>query len=677
MPDITVDIYDLGNPRARVGKGPIQSAYDVQHDDPLSMCGVFSFKVPCRDPKSAYLQVQLRSVDIHADGVRKFVGIVEEKTRIIPATGSAYYLVSGRSFLAEMDDSTVGFLALSTVTNGPATVLSTNGGGTWTLDTTNGSATTVGAYYGRIVASRLSALVKLQERTREHFIYRPDLSGSVRKLIWVGAAGTVSGFRAIQGGGEAVALESNPYVALITDLEELEDGTELANRLRVFGAGDDYEHTSTNLGASSYSDVGTPGTAGWFTVYADNNYIDYNYSTLTLGYRRRERYVQFPDISPISNTAADMVAAANALAVAGMAYARRYGLPHKFYRLTVAKLPPDLLPGQSIRVLYYEEGAEGEVVHDLNTDLIVLNIATRYGNDGSVLYQLTVATTDRMPGSDTEETVSRIEQAHLYQSHTQPDESKDTLTYIDEFDDTESAELPFWIGAEVARVKQVLLRFTVGPLRSTVLSLAGSSTTTNSGGASTPTSTSGGGSTPTTGTGDHSHPFNILAGTIVDNVGIDAGGGIVNDGGVLRTPSTQFETGGHTHGVTIPGHTHDVSIPGHTHDLTPNISANYGIYEDTGSVIDTTNPTTLTAGCTILINGNAINVADIDAAGVAGWYQIDLTDLAVTGYELVDPETFRPNNVVNIVSFLGASGKLGRVSAQLQIRASIQAVANL
>lgn len=608
MPDVTIDVENFSF--AKQGSGPITSAFNVSWDDPLSMAAMFQFSIPAIDPKAALLDTQKVLVRIYLDGSVRFLGIVENKRRVIPADGAAYFVIDGRSFLAELEDKSLLFTEIGLgagVTNAPYTVLTTLSGA-WGLDSTNGYSTTTNTYYGRFCgASRLAALYAVQKRTGEHFIYRPWLAGSGdRKVIWIRGATVDSGIRAIQGGGDAVQLESNANICLITHLEEIEDGAELKNRLIVYGAGDDLANSSVNMLATA-SYTGGP-VYGQFSVYPGNNWIDYNYSLTTLNYRKREVMVQFEDIAPISNTDADMGEAADMLIEAGMRWLERYGIPHKFYSLDVLQLPWAVQPGQTIRVIYYEEDADGTVVHDINTDLIIINIATTIEDGGGIRHRLTVSTTDRMPTSSDEEVANRIEKSSIYQTQTQLGPSVNTLSYTDEFDDTKVATLDFWTGPEIAQIQQVLLRFQVLPLRSTVKSIAGASTTTPSGGGSSsgPSSAStavaesththgiaspgseyfevpvyhDGGSPGDTVTYDHSSKHLLYSGTDVGTEDADTF--------LKGIPYTTTSDSGSSHAHNID-HTH--TTPNHQHTFTPVITSAYGIYEDTGSTISLRNTT--------------------------------------------------------------------------------------
>ena len=699
MPSVIVEVKDLATTRSRVGSGPITSAFDVSFDEQLSAAGRFEFKVPCRDPKSAYLVVQARSVDIYIDGADapSFVGIVEEKVRVIPSSGAAYYQVSGYALVHELLDESVGFLTLASgsagVINGPGTVLALHSGG-WSLDTVNGNGTMTAAYYGRFVGLNcLHALSKLSERSGEHWIYRPALSGSDRKIVWIGAASSSSGIRAVAGGGEAVALESNEHVALITAFEEVEDGFDLVNRIYPYGAGQDLQNSALTIAATTRT------SSGGYTISTANNYVQYNPD----GYRIREMYLQFEDIAPVSNTVADVQAAANMVVDAAKVELARRSRLTRHYRLTVAKLPSSVQPGQTLRVIYFEENlTTGEVIHDIDEDLIVLGIATNISNGGGISYTLDVSNSDRLPADDDDQTIVEIERGRVYQSHTQIGPAIYTYSFDEDFDDTTAAELPFWLGSEIAQVQQVLLRFRIEPLHSTVKSVGGEASVDvdiDTISVTVTTSVSVSGTIDTRHDHEipgHQHTILLTSGLAptypIGFGGAGTAGGLVfasGAGGNIAYP-TDSGSGGVT---SEEGGSASLALFGSgsgsgsgtgtgsgTADLSTAITAAYGIYTETDSdkIIRTGSVVNMTADMTLTVNGGAFS-GTIQPAGVSGYWELDLTD------DLIDGSTFRPDQVINTLEFVALTNtgvtpnvaRTGRVKAQLLIRASVQAVANL
>jgi hypothetical protein len=360
------------------------------------------------------------------------------------------------------------------------------------------------------------------------------------------------------------------------------------------------------------------------------------------------------------------------LAEAAMRYLERYGIPRKFYELEVTKLPSTVTPGQTIRVVYYEVDADGNTIHDINDDLNILNIATNYGNDGndgSVIYKLTVSDTDRFPMNDAEEMAQRIEQGQVYQSYTQLSSNSDTISHVEDFDTSTSISFPFWMGAEIAQVNQVLLRFRVDPLRSTVASSAAGSSHTHSVTINSHTHTIPG----------HSHTLTVPhTGSVAGDVGVVSSsqglwytGTDVGDWSIL----TDSGTGGTTSDSGGSSTPTSASESSHTHALT------YGVYEDSGAGVPRVDTIAhLLEDVTIEVNNVAIVAGDLTLT--SGYFVLDLTALESGGSRIVVTEdTFRPVSVYNTITvqgnFVSPDNHQGRFTGQLLIRSLVQATANI
>lgn len=409
-------------------------------------------------------------------------------------------------------------------------------------------------------------------------------------------------------------------------------------------------------------------------------------------YGRHQTALQFKEISPISNSSADVSAAANALLAAAYNWLRERAAPARFYRLSVAKLDTLLLPGQTIRVVakgYIENAA----YIDINTDLTILESSTAIGGGGIRTTDLVVATVDRWPAADGDQAAQEFHQAEIYQSLAQLGPNVDTVSYREHVDDDSTATLYFFLGEETAIVNQVVVRFRTDKLRSTVKSVGGSSTSTNSGGGSTPTTTSGGASTPTSSSGggstptttsyapvtNHAHALEITDLTATGQplyydtaVGLNANLGTGDEQGgattLVNLPLTHdhdVTVPAHTHDVTIAGHTHDVTVPSHTHDVTAAVSTVYGIYEDPGTAYA---PSDLEFS----INGGAWRSDYSAITGASGWYVLDITS-EVTGLAL------QPNQVANSVAIrvktASKAGNKAQITAQIERRVVVQSIA--
>lgn len=232
--------------------------------------------------------------------------------------------------------------------------------------------------------SVLAALVKLAELTGMHFRL-----GAGRQVVWLYNATPSSGVRAIQT-GDPVAAESNANVCLITGLSVEQDSYALISLITPWGAG------RMNLDGT---DRAAP--AG-YTLDIPNNTMRRDAASTQYGYATKHEF--FRDIGPAvdaddPNYAAALTNAKNMLFDAALEFLRRASYPQVAYRLQVTKLDAEILPGQTIRVVY-RGFVDGYKWIDIDTDLIVLEATTEVTDQGVHTPALLVALVDRWPASD-------------------------------------------------------------------------------------------------------------------------------------------------------------------------------------------------------------------------------------------------------------------------------------
>jgi hypothetical protein len=163
-----------------------------------------------------------------------------------------------------------------------------------------------------------------------------------------------------------------------------------------------------------------------------------------------------------------------------------------------------------------------------------------------------------------------------------------TTGYRVPVDDDETGEVNFFFGNEVVQLQQVLFRFKINSLVSTIKTAGATSTTTGASSASTTASdgsstpTSGASSSSTTASGDASHQHTIelqddTSGNPVTYVSsllrVSGGGLIATQAGTVP----HLHDMPHTHDVSIPAHTHGMP---HTHDVTAAVTVTYGVFKD-------------------------------------------------------------------------------------------------
>lgn len=650
---------------ARMGAGPLRAS-QFNTTDKLSACGEFSFVVSASDPNLSALAEKRVAICKYVDidgAVQTFGGgVIDKIERVIGEDGRMELRVSGNNLARELMYRSVGTLDLSGggagVADAPDQIMALAPAG-WSI--TDGT-TLINAYAGYNGESVLNALAGIGEYIGEHWRL-----GSGRTVEWIGPASTFlpCGIRAFQHVNDAVAVETVSAVSVITSLTEVSDASDLLTRVIPHGAG----NGGVVLTLAAITDSAPTG----YTVDAANNYVKRDASETAYG--RIERTLDFKDIAPLSNTTADIQAAANMLMQACVEHLRRYGAPQKFYDVGLPKVDQILQVGTTLP-LVYRVLVDGVAVYDLNASFNIIEARNQITAEGIHTVGVTISTIDRLPQSDNEFLAATIQASRIVAAKQQLGASVDTFTYRDEMDNSKGASFRFWTGDEYTSIQRAVLRFRIQPLRSTVKSVAGSSTTTVSGGGSTTasgggsTSGSGGSTTPTSGneSGNHSHGLLIAAGTITYDVGLNNLGALVANagygGGTVNAIGNN--NANHTHNVSVPAHTHSTpdhshSTPNHTHDLTPNISMVYGIFEESGA------NTLVLANLVIKLNGGADLIASVvDISN--GWYELDITD------GLTDA-VFRPSQTNNEITITTATAKTARIEAQLTIRGVVQAVA--
>ncbi len=710
---IWVDILDAnGNV---LGDGPLQPL-EFRSTVRVNQVGSFSMRISPTEPSLDQLQVLRRvlAYTVIDQGGQYYVrgrkviggGVVRSIRKEIDDDGSITLVISGDDMLGELTMTTVGDLEMGSTSTTPfstaVSIIMSYANHTWERNI-NG---TFGDVYARFRSETVwSALRKVCQLVGAN-VYWAEL-GLVPE-IWGQVAGRSIRFIAdplptdltLVGpapGGIAESEEpAKRNIAYIERIEVVEDGDDLISRVIPYGSG----QGKATLTLAATNRTPPPG----YTLDAAQNYIKSDNAEATYG--RVERAVSFREVGPITNSDADVQAAANALFDVALNYLKQYDQPRQSYRLTLASSPVIVPPFASIRV-QYRGVVDGKKIVDVDQEMGVLEV-THVWKPGAAYTSDLVVSTSNLLERDEDALVSRIEQGRVFQAHPQLNANSYVIPWRGPVDETETATLYFRFGEEVVQLSSVVFDFQILPLESTVKSVGATSTTTTAGGGTTVTSASGGGTTVTSAGGsshnhavtlpDHSHNIpnhvhkisiaNVSAGSGVaarivqvgpnwyiagENLGttplVDTwanSGATTSDAGGGTVVTSDAEAS-HTHTVTTPDHTHDVTIPDHTHDVTPNINTTYGIFRE--STINTFNITDLE----YQVNGGTWK--DLSTATLlgGGWYRLDLSNV------LMDASTFRPVASQNTLSIrrksTGATGKTCMIDGQLSVRNIIQAIA--
>jgi hypothetical protein len=486
--------------------------------------------------------------------------------------------------------------------------------------------------------------------------------------------------------------------AVITSLKRERKGSNIVNRVYPLGSG--IGETQIDLRYSTRTAIEPAGpNVPSYTITVDPignaedaYYIQDNESILQYGLI--EAVLPFTEVRPITNSAADLENAANALYDLGVAFIRQHRAEQDIYSLSCVNLPLTVKPGDPIRVDYagvaqLETGTTAFLT--LTGQIFFVTQITRsYGPSGAPVADLVISRSgDDIVGS-THVLTSVISDIQRLKLRVQP-----TMTYYTKssptlpIDSTRFVDFTFYIGSEVLAINEMKVEFRLMPLRSFANNVSTAASTvgsTTSGGGSTPTSSSGGGSTVSSASGGgttvtsgntsvdtfHTHTIPVVAGIAGTQVYYSggffytSGGGTVlsNTNGVNHQHSVTI--GSHTHDVTIPSHTHNVTISSHTHDITipsHTHSLAFGVTDDTQT------PQTVTVKVNNTAVGDIINAATGVVIGSsvsgAGLYLVDILSV-------ITSSDFR--NRTHTIRFECGSQQ-GQVYAQLLSRVTIQPIA--
>lgn len=670
MSNFWIDVESVSG--VKQGDGPIVSAVYWENSERLDLAGSFRFQMPASDVRAAVIQSKLTArcfTRVQDNVVEIGAGIIDKIGLNVDAQGKTMLVVEGNDLAQELAYRSVGALELTDGAGGGVDdaleqIIAFAPSG-WSIDTSNGYGSTASNVYTKYAGeSVLTALTTICKQRGEHFRI-----GAGRKIVWLRKELVSSGIRAVQG-GEPTALDGNKDVCIITSLDEERDTYELCSRIYPFGNG----VGEARLTIAASEDRTTP--VG-YTVDKVNNFIMRNSTESSYG--RIDRYVSFKSITPISNTDADLQSAANMLYDAAVEYLERHKQPERFYRMQVAKVEKVLHPGQTVRAIV-RKVVDGYDAVNIDRDLYILETINRIDSTGLRTTEMQTATVDRYSEADDTYVVERMQEARVMESYPQLGPSSYTIGWYDDMDDVKSAYLDFWLGKEVVNVNQVLLRFQVDALRSTVKAVTGSSTTTPSGGGSA-TASGAGGSGSTSATGGATSSTSNSSGVVGSNTGYENGSydpvsGVYHHyhGYSLQSHTHYVSIPSHTHSISLPSHTHSITIPSHTHTFTPNVSMSYGIFEDSSAYkLREYSSTYKFWDLRFFINGTEIATSFLTPVdGATSWWYLDLSSYVADGI------TFRPlreYNRLEIRAATSGAGRRARMRGQLTVRTVIQAVA--
>lgn len=595
----------------------------------LDRAGSFEFEIPATDQRAADL-LQLKYLArcyavIDGATVQVGSGIIEDIT-IRVSNGIPMRVVSGPDLLGELRRLTVdkrvvtglaGYYYLPTFAGDDeipykllANYANAKAASSWSLlnsaGSTIGSGTAVTDYeiYARFRDdSVLNSLIRVAEICGEHF----RIGSSGRQVQWLGRTSdfAASGVRAIYD-VDATKVGDYDYIAQIADISHKQDAQGIVNRLILYGAGEG-ENRLTVRPATEWPDgTAVSGSPHNRTIDSRNYYlvttttsaaVDLVFNCLedatsSAAYGVHEMALQINNVSPLSNTTADVQNAANQLVIAGFEYLLQNAEPISSYSLRLVGCNTILRPGTTIPV-QAQRWVDGEKPIDINDTLNILSATVELDAYGVRTSDLVVSDGSRQPVTGSDIVTAQAAKSYTMRSYPQMGPNESTIGYgPEDMDRTHDAVLRFWLGNAITTLERVILYFRFDPLRSTVMRHDDMTDVA------------------------HSHTWPIYENTITTNIGLDTLGRIARGGsGGAVSNNIATSSGGY-----------------HLHPL------HLGILEETSG--NTLDPTT---EVDIEINGGSPTNGVVDESD--GWYSLDITD------DLIDTTTLRPSQTKNEVTF--------------------------
>lgn len=700
-----------------VPSGPLTSVRYWRYIARMDGAGSIAFEVSATDPQAEYLTnlSEVHAFALLRDGWTEVgAGIVNNIKRVINQDGTVTLQCSGLDLIGELNTKGVRDLEIGegdedgTTLANALSILNAFAPSGWALNANSVPATDF-VYTKFDGESMLGALIYIAEKTKMHFYRIP-----ARQLEFTNTFED-SEVTIVKASGDL-----NENVCTATVLDRTIDTHDLQTRLYGWGSGEDRLSSLTTIATTRVAPAG-------YTHNASENYIQNDAAVALYGIRDfPER--QYKDITLISNTNADYVAASNLLFDSMLADLQRVSTLDQQvkYDLALANCPVLLRPLQTVRVLYHDpvQGIE------INDDLYILESTLEWNSNDLATTGLVVSTHSYWPKGANDNAAERAIQGKVFAGHKQISvnewQSHKEMVIGDNQTD-HVGEFPFIFSGAVVQVLQVYFRFKVGQILAYFKSYTLDATTLQNDAANTGDTTLTPGQTTAT-VNNTALTVTTTGGTVIEDTLLTTDAASpdhetgTNTGNIGEMTSADLSTNptphshtvtehthefAHNHGInfhghnvttehghTITDHTHTGSLHGHT--LAPN-PHNHTSPQHTHPLTDVLNetkglelaPALSTYALSDLefsVNGGISNPAwDPDSDGWAsldiatdasdGYWQIDITD------EVTHPTIpFRPaqasgNNVIEIRRKTAAgTGKSALVQCVLYCRTTIQGV---
>lgn len=258
----------------------------------------------------------------------------------------------------------------------------------------------------------LEMFVRCAEVSGENFILSPD----GREVLWLQDDETDCGVRAVSG-VDPIEVEGEDTIALITNLAEIEDSSELVSRVYPYGSG---------MGGSrvTLASATTAPPTG-YTMSTADNYVKRTAADTVLG--QVEVAKSWTDIvQQTTDTTAAAQSAANVLMIQAVNWLETHsctsldrltGDVPRFYELALAKCASIIYPGYKIRVTHHRWIDNAYHAVSIDRDLWITAATWRVTQNGVETVALDVATVPRNAMNDALATATSIRRIVGLQAH--------------------------------------------------------------------------------------------------------------------------------------------------------------------------------------------------------------------------------------------------------------------
>lgn len=465
---IWVDVLDSP---WNVNLGRIKTLTDLRFTRSLDGAGRFSFSLPLTDDKAqSLLQVERRIVaytlDGNGNGIREVGRGIITKLGVSAGASGWSRTVDGVDQLHELKRLTTGLARTynnQTIANIGASLIAE--AGAWSFSSTV-TDQTIARYDGESI---LKAFQMLAEHSGNHI----RLDGN--RTIELGSFGSASGIRAINRQRIPQEAYGNDNICFIESFREEKDSGTMFNWLLPIMSG--MGEAAVGLEFSTRTSPYTIQTMTGFDFTTRSFIAD---STSIATYGQIERIAKFTQIAPLSNSAAALELAANALYDASVAQLERYKDPQEVYSMTVRKVwGTTIKPGDKIYVRYkgFVTNEAGDVVNfvDVDDEFWILDVTERFGVEGTAV-DLKISSIDRRELSTAEVIVGKLDSMIVDGLRVEPYFSRDGFVDKFEIDSTHDAVFNLDFTDAVQRAVRVRMRVITLPFRATAQSTEATAT---------------------------------------------------------------------------------------------------------------------------------------------------------------------------------------------------------